>query len=85
LLALVGELRAKLAAALARIAQLETELAKARKNSRNPSKPPSSDIVKPPPAGPIGGRRHIGAQPGRRRRERNRQKNGRCPVFRACV
>ena len=70
LLALVGELRAKLAAALARIAELETELAKARKNSRNSSKPPSSDIIKPPPAGPIAGRRHIGAQPGHQRHER---------------
>jgi transposase len=70
LLALVGELRAKLAAALARIADLETELAKARKNSRNSSKPPSSDIVKPPPPGPPAGRRHIGAQPGHERHER---------------
>ena len=31
-----------------RIAALEAELAKAKKNSSNSSKPPSSDIVKPP-------------------------------------
>ena len=31
-----------------RNAELEAELAKARKTSRNSSKPPSSDIVKPP-------------------------------------
>jgi transposase len=31
-----------------RIAELETELASARKTSRNSSKPPSSDITKPP-------------------------------------
>ena len=42
---------------------LKLELAAARKNSRNSSKPPSSDIVKPPPTGKKGKRR-IGAQPG---------------------
>ena len=34
-----------------RVAALEAELAKARKNSANSSKPPSSDIVKPPRPG----------------------------------
>jgi hypothetical protein len=40
---------AKATAALQeRIAVLEAELAKAKKNSSNSSKPPSSDLVKPP-------------------------------------
>ena len=50
---------------LARIAELEAEIARLKKNSSNSSKPPSSDIVKPPkPAGPQGGKRKIGGQPG---------------------
>src|SRR5947209_260628 len=53
----------------ARLAELETKLAKAQKNSRNSSKPPSSDIVKPPR--PQGKRkRKIGAQPGHPRHQR---------------
>jgi hypothetical protein len=45
-------LRAQVAARLERVAKLETELAAARKNSRNSSKPPSSDLAKPvSPAG----------------------------------
>jgi transposase len=55
-----------------RIVELETEnttlkneVARLKKNSSNSSKPPSSDIVKPPkPAGPQGGQRKIGGQPG---------------------
>lgn len=58
-----------------RVAALEAELAKAKKNSANSSKPPSSDIVNPPkkPAKP--GRpkkRKIGGQPGHPRHERTR-------------
>jgi transposase len=46
-------------------AELSGELAKARKNSSNSSKPPSSDIVKPPkPNGPNGKPGRIGGQPG---------------------
>ena len=45
LLALVAQLRAKLAAAEKRIAALELALARAGKNSSNSSKPPSSDIA----------------------------------------
>ena len=54
-----------------RVKQLEAELAKARKDSSNSSKPPSSDIVKPP-KGPKGkkGKRKIGGQPGHARHER---------------
>jgi transposase len=51
----------------AQVAQLQAELANAKKNSSNSSKPPSSDIVKPPkPTPPAGGaeRRKRGAQPG---------------------
>ena len=70
----------------ARIVELEAELARARKDSTTSSKPPSSDIVKPPgdagqsPAGgPCGEsrrggkrrkKRRIGGQPGHRRHVR---------------
>jgi len=48
-----------------RIAALEAELAKAKKNSSNSSKPPSSDIVKPKKPLPEGGKkRKKGGQPG---------------------
>ena len=48
-----------------RIAVLEAELAKAKKNSSNSSKPPSSDIVKPPKAPRKDGKkRKRGGQPG---------------------
>ena len=50
---------------LERIAALEAELAKAKKNSSNSSKPPSSDMVKPPrPSAKDGKKRKRGAQPG---------------------
>ena len=41
-------LELKLQELVERVAALEAELAKARKNSSNSSKPPSSDIVQPP-------------------------------------
>jgi len=55
-----------------RVKELEAELAKLRKNSSNSSKPPSSDIVKPPkaPGRPGGRKRKIGGQPGHPRHER---------------
>ncbi len=46
----LAELERQLAAAFARIAELEGQLAAARKDSSTSSKPPSSDIVKPPAA-----------------------------------
>jgi transposase len=54
-----------------RIAELEAEVARLKKNSSNSSKPPSSDIVKPPRADPPGGqKRHIGGQPGHEKHQR---------------
>lgn len=58
-----------------RVAALEAELAKAKKNSTNSSKPPSSDIVNPPKKTGKPGRpkkRKIGGQPGHPRHERTR-------------
>lgn len=56
-----------------KLAAVECELAKARKNSGNSSKPPSSDIVNPAPKsatrGP-GKKRRRGGQPGHPRHER---------------
>jgi len=71
-----SRLEAKLAKLQERIAALESELAKARKNSSNSSKPPSSDIVNPPPkSGKKGKRskpakRKRGGQPGHPRHQR---------------
>jgi transposase len=67
-------LKAQLAQLAARVAELEVQLAKATKNSSNSSKPPSSDIVKPPPKG-VGGKRgkkkrKRGGQPGHPRHDR---------------
>lgn len=65
LLARVAEQDQQLAAQRQQIAALEAEVARLKKNSSNSSKPPSSDIVKPPkPAPPHGGKRKIGGQPG---------------------
>jgi len=71
----VAKLEKQLAAALARIAELEKRLAAARKDSSTSSKPPSSDIVKPPPTAGHAGRkgkrkRRAGGQPGHKRHER---------------
>jgi transposase len=54
------------------IAQLEAQLAAARKDSSTSSKPPSSDLVKPPkPPPPLGqDQRQIGGQPGHPKSER---------------
>jgi len=59
-------------ALLERIATLERELAAARKNSSNSSKPPSSDITKPSPPSITGGKskRKIGGQPNHPKHER---------------
>jgi transposase len=66
-----AELKAKIAELIARLEKLEAELARLKKNSSTSSKPPSSDIVKPPKL-PTKGKhkRKRGAQPGHPRHER---------------
>ena len=65
------ELEAQLKAAFDRIEQLEAALAASQKNSSNSSKPPSSDIVKPPkPKGKGRRKRKIGAQKGHKKHSR---------------
>jgi transposase len=61
----VAQLREQLERALARIAELESESARLKKNSTTSSKPPSSDIVKPPRPTGAGrrGKRRSGGQP----------------------
>lgn len=57
----------------ARIEELEAKLAKAQKTSRNSSKPPSSDITKPPTSAPATtpeGKRKRGGQPGHEKHSR---------------
>lgn len=65
-----ADLEARVASLEAHLAVLEAQLAAARKNSRNSSKPPSSDLVKPPKKQAKPGRkrkRKIGGQPGHER------------------
>src|SRR2546425_6656516 len=64
--------RAQIEALQASLAQLQEQLAQARKNSSTSSKPPSSDIVKPPKV-PLQAQqtaRTIGGQPGHPKHER---------------
>ena len=70
--AVIARLEAKIVHLEKRNAELESELAKARKNSGNSSKPPSSDIVKPPKPSspPVGGKRRPGGQKGHTKFER---------------
>jgi transposase len=64
------ELKAVIAEKDKRIAELEAELAKSKKNSSTSSKPPSSDIVKPSRPWKKRGKRKIGGQPGHPKQER---------------
>lgn len=69
----IEELKALVATLTARVAELELELAKARKDSSTSSKPPSSDITKPKPKQKKPGRRkkpRRGGQPGHQRQLR---------------
>lgn len=70
----VARLREQLEIALARIAELESDIARLKKNSTTSSKPPSSDIVKPPRPDESGGKRRRkrrgGGQPGHARHSR---------------
>jgi transposase len=65
----IRSLEALVARLLARVAELESELAKARKDSSTSSKPPSSDIVKPPRSGRRRKRKR-GGQPGHPKHDR---------------
>ncbi len=69
LFATIARLEKRIAEQDKRIATLEAELAKALKNSSTSSKPPSSDIVKPPKAKGKKKRKQ-GAQPGHPKHER---------------
>jgi transposase len=64
--------QAQIDALRASVAELQERLARAGKDSRTSSKPPSSDLVKPPPPRPPEGqaKRSIGGQPGHPRHER---------------
>ena len=70
--ALLDAQEARLKALEATVARLQAQLAAARKDSSTSSKPPSSDIVKPPKPEPPEGqeRRRIGGQPGHPKHER---------------
>lgn len=63
--ATIAPLLARIDEQTKQITALQSEVARLKKNSSNSSKPPSSDIVKPPkPLLPQGGQRKIGGQPG---------------------
>jgi transposase len=67
----IAELEQIVVQLTAKVAELSAEVARLSKNSSNSSKPPSSDIVKPPkPPTQDGRKRHLGGQPGHPRHER---------------
>src|SRR5215211_2484334 len=68
----VEALTATVAQLQATLAEVQEQLARARKDSSTSSKPPSSDIVKPPkPGAPADGtKRRQGGQPGHPKHER---------------
>jgi transposase len=66
-----ADLEQRLEQLQARLGQVEAELAAAKKNSTNSSKPPSSDIVKKPKDKPKNGKkRKRGGQPGHAKHDR---------------
>jgi transposase len=68
----VKTLEQAVAALTEQVRLLQEKLAAAGKNSTTSSKPPSSDIVKPPKSAPAEGqaKRHIGGQPGHPKHQR---------------
>ena len=67
----IAELEILLKAALDEIERLKARIVQLEKHSGNSSKPPSSDIVKPPKTPDCNGKRKIGAQKGHERHLRN--------------
>ena len=69
--ATIADLQQQVATLSKQVADLLAQVARLSKNSSNSSKPPSSDIVKPPPPlTPLGEKRSIGGQKGHERHER---------------
>jgi len=69
--AIIEKLTRQVTTLLARVEQLEDEIARLKKDSNNSSKPPSSDIVKPSQtARPTRGKRKRGGQPGHQKHSR---------------
>ena len=66
----VQALQQQVQALEASIAKLQTQLAAKNKNSATSSKPPSSDLIKPPPEGGAAAPRACGGQPGHPRQQR---------------
>jgi transposase len=66
----IAELEKQVAELVKANAELTDKVAKLSKNSSNSSKPPSSDIVKPPRKKKGNGSRNIGGQPGHTKHER---------------
>ena len=66
----IAELEKQVAELIKVNAELTDKVAKLSKNSSNSSKPPSSDIVKPPRKTKNNGSRNIGGQPGHTKHER---------------
>jgi len=67
----IAELEQLVARLTARVEDLSAQVARLSKNSSNSSKPPSSDITKPPREAPPRNRGHkVGGQPGHARHER---------------
>jgi transposase len=67
----IAELEAEVAELKTQVVRLSEQIAKLSKNSSNSSKPPSSDLVKPPKAGfSKKMKRRIGGQPGHEKHER---------------
>ena len=66
----IAELEKQVAELTELVKKLTDKVAKLSKNSSNSSKPPSSDITKPPRKKKSNGSRNIGGQPGHSKHER---------------